>query len=228
VSTVWKFWESVLQIIQPNGFYVVLFLLLGAFIGFAITYKYPLDVTSQNLLTLTLRLIALILILTGTNNYLGSLIIVFFIVTLNLWVRLLRFFCCCGASSDPDDIGDSDNQISSSYPSPHRRRHSGSDDNSCSQDNVPYNRTARKHYLAKKLDPQKLALFHVSGADEYITPQQYQEETEANTELELAKLKQDILRGKYSQGDWVAKLSVPAQQRMKSWLTEPSEDDYDE
>jgi len=78
------------------------------------------------------------------------------------------------------------------------------------------------------MDPQKFARFHVTGADEYISPQRYQEETEQNTELELAKLREEILRGKYSQGNWVSKLSVSGQQRMKSWLAEPSDEDYED
>jgi len=229
VGTLWKFWESVIQMIHASGFYVVLFVLFGSFIGFAIAYKYPLDVTSQDLLTLTLRLIALLLILSGTNNYLASIIIILFIVISPLWFRLLRF--CCGETSEPEEMDDSYHRISNSLSSPsksrRKRESDGNDDHSYSG-NVPLSRAARKHYLSKKMDPQKFVRFHVTGADEYITPQRYQEETEQNTELELARLREELLHGKYSQGEWVSKLSVSGQQRMKSWLAEPSDEDYDE
>jgi len=186
-------------------------MLVGAFIGFAVSYKYPLDDASQSLLTLTLRLFAMLLILAGTNNYLASLTIIVLIITWRLWFRLFScLFCglCQGDSEEDTSTSSSDDQFV-------REDGNNTFDNSYSGNSVPLRRLTRKKYLSQRMDPKRLAHFHVTGADEYITPKQYQEETESYTELELAKLSAEL---RHSNGDWVSKLSVSGQQRMKSWL----------
>jgi len=89
----------------------------------------------------------------------------------------------------------------------------------------PQQRLTRKKYLQDHMSPERLQYFHVTGAEEYVPPRQYEAETEDYTERELAKLRQQLLHG---DGAWVSKLSVQAQQRMKTFLSDTPDQDQDQ
>jgi uncharacterized membrane protein len=85
-------WDSIRALLEEYIMWVVIVLCIGAFTGFAISYKYKLDSTSQDLVMIVIRLIAVAFLLSSTNNAFVSASIVLFLVAREIYHKISSYW----------------------------------------------------------------------------------------------------------------------------------------
>jgi len=178
-------------------FYILAYLVLAGFIGFGISYKYPLNPLSKKLLVITIRFISFCLIFfAGTNSFVISGVLCLLLMSPLYYMITWPLFLCCPCFRGSDDDDRDEYFISDEERKEEARR-------------------LRNLSAFQEDDDSYVGPVRVVGASHCSTAE-YDREGAEYTRIELAKLRNRLQQG----GDFVSTLTPASQRRVSRFVSD--------